>query len=42
MIEDIIVKSVNEVSLLLYFVGINSWLEIVDEYGKFIDEWMRV
>lgn len=41
-IEDIIVKSVNEASLLLYFAGTNSWLEIVDEHGKSIDEWTRV
>ncbi|HBR82501.1 MAG TPA: hypothetical protein DEA34_10865 [Enterococcus sp.] len=41
-IEDIIVKSVIEASLLLYFAGTNSWLEIVDEHGKSIDEWTRV
>ncbi|MGG5357827.1 MULTISPECIES: hypothetical protein [unclassified Enterococcus] len=41
-IEDIIVKSVNEASLLLYFGGTNSWLEFTDENGKTIDEWTRV
>lgn len=41
-IKDIIVKSVNEASLLLYFGGTNSWLEIVDKDGKSIDEWTRV
>ncbi len=40
--KDIIVKSVNEASLLLYFGGTNSWLEIVDENGKSIDEWTKV
>lgn len=40
--KDIIVKSVNEASLLLYFGGTNSWLEIVDENGKTIDEWTKV
>ncbi len=29
-------------SLLLYFGGTNSWLEIVDENGKSIDEWTKV
>lgn len=40
--KDIIVKSVNEASLLLYFGGTNSWLEMVDENGKSIDEWTKV
>ncbi len=40
--KDIIVKSVNEASLLLYFGGTNSWLEMVDENGKTIDEWTKV
>lgn len=39
---DIILKSVNEVSLFLYFGGTNSWLEILDENGKSLDEWTRV
>ncbi|MGM9903682.1 hypothetical protein A5844_001495 [Enterococcus sp. 10A9_DIV0425] len=41
-VDDIIVKSVNEASLLLYFGGTNSWLEIKDEHGKTIDEWTKV
>jgi hypothetical protein len=41
-IDDIIVKSVNEASLLLYFAGTNSWLEFKDENGKTMDEWTRV
>lgn len=40
--EDIILKSVNEVGLLLYFGGTNSWLELLDEHGKSIDEWTKV
>lgn len=40
--KDIIVKSVNEASLLLYFGGTNSWLEIIDENGKSLDEWTKV
>ncbi|WP_165038184.1 hypothetical protein [Enterococcus sp. ZJ1622] len=40
--DDIIVKSVNEASLLLYFGGTNSWLELVDERGKSMDEWTKV
>ena len=41
-IKDIVVKSVNEASLLLYFGGTNSWLEIIDENGKSLDEWTKV
>lgn len=40
--EDIILKSVNEVGLFLYFAGTNSWLELVDQNGKSIDAWTRV
>lgn len=40
--EDIIVKSVNEASLLLYYGGTNSWLELKDAQGKTLDEWSKV
>jgi len=40
--EDIILKSVNEVGLFLYFGGTNSWLVLKDNNGKAIDEWSKV
>lgn len=40
--EDLILKSVNEVGLFLYFGGTNSWLEIKDAEGKSIDAWTIV
>lgn len=40
--EDIILKSVNEVGLFLYFGGTNSWLELVDAHGKTLNEWTVV
>lgn len=40
--EDIILKSVNEVSLFLYFAGTNSWLVLKDQNGKTIDEYTVV
>lgn len=40
--EDIILKSVNEVGLFLYFGGTNSWLELVDEQGQTIDSYTVV
>lgn len=40
--KDIVLKSVNEVGLFLYFAGINSWLVLKDENGKTIDEWTKV
>lgn len=40
--EDIILKSVNEVGLFLYFGGTNSWLELLDADGKSIDAWTRI
>ena len=40
--EDIVLKSVNEVGLFLYFAGTNSWLELVDENGKTLNEWTVV
>ncbi|MEI5993855.1 hypothetical protein [Candidatus Enterococcus mansonii] len=40
--EDIILKSVNEVGLFLYFGGTNSWLELVDANGKTLNEWTVV
>lgn len=36
--EDIILKSVNEVGLFLYFAGTNSWLEMIDKDGKTLNE----
>lgn len=40
--EDIVLKSVNEIGLFLYFGGTNSWLEMVDKDGKTINEWTVV
>lgn len=40
--EDIVLKSVNEVGLFLYFGGTNSWLELLDATGKSIDEYTVV
>ena len=36
--EDIILKSVNEVGLFLYFGGTNSWLHLKNKEGQTIDE----
>lgn len=40
--EDIILKSVNEVGLFLYFAGTNGWLVLKDQNGKTIDEYTIV
>ncbi|MDN6641379.1 MAG: hypothetical protein L0L10_11450 [Tetragenococcus sp.] len=40
--EDIILKSVNEVGLFLYYGGTNSWLVLKDQNNKAIDEWAVV
>lgn len=40
--DDIILKSVNEVGLFLYFAGTNSWLEMIDSDGKTLNEWTTV
>lgn len=40
-IEDIILKSVNEVGLFLYFGGTNSWLVLKDIDNKSIDEYAK-
>ncbi|MFT8359111.1 hypothetical protein [Bifidobacterium aquikefiri] len=40
--EDIIVRSVNEVGLFLYFGGTNSWLVLKDDEGKTIHDWTVV
>ncbi|CAM4346291.1 hypothetical protein [Weissella hellenica] len=40
--EDIILKSVNEVGLFLYFGGTNSWLVLKDSDNKSIDEYAIV
>ncbi|AYG01662.1 hypothetical protein [Lactococcus allomyrinae] len=36
--EDIILRSVNEVSYFLYFAGTNSWLLFIDDKGRSIHE----
>jgi hypothetical protein len=41
-IEDITLKSVNEVGHFLYFAGTNSWLVLKDDKGKTIDEYATV
>lgn len=40
--KDIVLKSVNEVGLFLYFAGTNSWLVLRDADGKSINEWTVV
>lgn len=40
--EDIILKSVNEIGLFLYFGGINSWLALKNKAGQSLDELTRV
>lgn len=40
--EDIVLKSVNEVGLFLYYGGTNSWLVLKDKNNKSIDEWSAV
>ena len=40
--EDIILKSVNEVGLFLYYGGTNSWLILKNQTGKTIDELSKV
>jgi len=37
--EDIVLKSVNEVGLFLYYGGTNGWLVLKDKNGKTIDEY---
>lgn len=39
--DDVVLKSVNEVGLFLYYGGTNGWLVLVDKDGKSIDEWTR-
>ena len=40
--SDIVLKSVNEVGLFLYFAGTNSWLVLKDADGKTIHDWTVV
>ena len=40
--KDIVLKSVNEVGLFLYFGGTNSWLVLKDPDGKTIHDWTVV
>lgn len=40
--EDVILKSVNESGLFLYYGGRNGWLVFKDQEGKTIDEWTIV
>ena len=37
--QDVILRSVNEVGLFLYFGGTNSWKVLKDKDGKTIEEW---
>lgn len=41
-VEDIVLKSINEVGLFLYFGNTNSWLRFKDENNRTIDEWTIV
>ncbi len=36
---DIVLKSVNEVGLFLYFGGTNGWLVLHDDQGRTIHDW---
>lgn len=40
--EDIILKSVNEVGIFLYYAGTNGWLVFKDKDGKTLDEYTVV
>ncbi|MGG5368815.1 hypothetical protein [Enterococcus sp. AZ196] len=40
--EDIVLKSVNEVGIFLYYAGTNGWLVLKDKDGKTIDEYTIV
>lgn len=40
--EDIVLKSVNELGLFLYYGGTNGWLVLKDQAGKTIDEYTVV
>lgn len=40
--KEIVLKSVNEVGLFLYFGNTNSWLQLKDENGRTIDDWTIV
>lgn len=40
--EDIVFKSVNELSIFLYYAGTNSWLVLKDAEGKTIDSYTVV
>lgn len=40
--EDLVLKSVNEVGLFLYFAGTNSWLELKDASGRTIEDWTKI
>lgn len=40
--EDIVLKSVNEVGIFLYYAGTNGWLVLKDKDGKTIDEYTVV
>jgi len=39
--KDVVLKSVNEVGLFLYYGGTNGWLVLKDKSGKTIDEYSR-
>lgn len=38
----VVLRSVNEVGLFLYYGGTNSWLQLKDAQGKTLDEWTKV
>ncbi|WP_179394172.1 hypothetical protein [Lacticaseibacillus absianus] len=40
--RDLVLKSVNEVGLFLYFGNTNSWLQLKDAAGKTIEDWTIV
>lgn len=40
--EDIVLKSVNEVGIFVYYAGTNGWLVLKDKNGKTIDEYTVV
>lgn len=40
--EDIIFPSPNILGIFLFYGGQNTWLELIDDNGKTLDEWSRV
>ncbi|MBJ7693577.1 hypothetical protein C6P08_00095 [Weissella confusa] len=39
--KDVVLKSANEVGHFLYFAGTNTWLQLIDDQGRTLDELSR-